>query len=138
MAGISFLSGPFGQVLVVSNQQKKLFWITLSGAIINVILNLILIPKYSLYGAAATTVVTLLLILFLLFKFTLKLTPIRPLNLKSLFSFLGAVFAGIPMYFIISQPPIYHLNVILSVLVGAGVYLICVLIYKKLVAKFTY
>jgi len=58
---------------------KKLFWITLSGAIINVILNLILIPKYSLYGAAATTVATVILTFFLYFRFTSKFTPIRPL-----------------------------------------------------------
>ena len=83
MAGISFLCGPFSQILVVSNQQKKLFFVTLAGAVINVILNLILIPRYSLYGAAATTVVTVFLIFFLLFHFTSKLTPIKPLNLKS-------------------------------------------------------
>ncbi|MGC9031582.1 MAG: oligosaccharide flippase family protein [Minisyncoccia bacterium] len=128
-AGISFLSSPFGQILVVANQQKKLFYITLSGAIINVILNAILIPKYSLYGAAATTVVTLLLIFFLLFKFTTKFTSIQPFNLKFLFSFLGAGLSSLVMYFVISQPQIYYLNVILSVLIGAGVYLISFLVY---------
>lgn len=139
MAGIAFLQSPFSQVLVVSNQQKKLFWITLFGAIINVILNLILIPKYSLYGAAATTVVTILLIFFLLFKFTSKFTPIKPLNLKFLFTFLGAGLASAAMYFTITQPVIYHLNVIFSVLIGAGIYFICLLGYKNLVGKiFTY
>ena len=133
MAGISFLCQPLSQALVVSNQQKNLFWITLSGAIVNVILNLILIPKYSLYGAAATTVVTFLLIFFLFFRFASKLTPITPLNLKFLFSFIGAGLSSLPMYLVITQPQIYHLNVILSVLIGAGVYLICFLLYKSLV-----
>ena len=136
MAGTSFLCSPFGQILVVANQQKKLLWITLSGAIVNVILNLILIPRYSLYGAAAATVATSVLILFLLFKFTANLTPIRPFNLKSLFSFFGAILASIPMYFLIIQPQIYHLNIFFSISIGASIYLICFLGYKKLLVQF--
>jgi len=136
MAGIAFIASPFGQILIVANQQKKLFWITLSGALINVILNSILIPKYSLYGAAAATVATSVLILFLLFKFTTKLTPIRPFNLKSLANFFGAILASIPMYFVIIQPQIYHLNIFLPILIGAGIYLICFLGYKKLLGQF--
>ena len=135
MVGISFLASPFSQILIVANQQKKLFWSSLSGAIINVILNLILIPKYSLYGAAATTVVSFFLIFFLLYNFTLKFTPIKPFNLKLLFSFLGAGLSSILMYLVIIQPQIYQLHVFLSILIGAGVYLICFLVYKKLLVN---
>ena len=135
MAGISFFCGPFGQILIVANQQKKLFWVTLSGAIINVILNLILIPKFSLYGAAFTTVVTVLLIFFLLFHLTSKLTPIKPINLKFLFSFIIAALSSTLMYFVVIQPQIYYLNVILSISIGGGVYLICFFVYKSIVGK---
>ncbi len=134
-AGITILFIPFYQLLIVSDQQKKIFWAILSGAIINVILNLILIPKFSLYGAAFATVVTWFLILFLMFKFTLKFTSIKPLNLKVFLSFVGAIFSSIPMYFVIIQPQIYYLNIILTVLIGAGVYSICFYGYKKGVAK---
>lgn len=133
MAGISFLCSPFGQILVVANQQKKLFFVTSAGAVINVILNLILIPKYSLYGAAATTVVTVFLIFFLLFHFTSKLTPVKPLNLKSFLNFIGAILATIPMYFLIIQPQIYHLNIFLSILIGAVVYGASLFIFKILI-----
>ena len=132
-SGIIILTGPFGNALVISNQQKKVFWIALSGAIINVILNLILIPRYSLYGAAATTVVTVLLIFFLLFKFTLKFTSIRPFNLKFLSTSIGAGLSCIPMYFVITRPQIYNLNVLLSVLVGAGIYLVCFFACRKFI-----
>jgi len=135
MAGISFLCYPFSQALVVSNQQKRLFWITFFGAIVNVILNLILIPKYSLYGAAFTTVVTYLLVLFLLFEFTSRITPIKPINLRFLSNFIGSIVSSMPMYFVITQPQIYHLNVILSVLIGAGIYIVCFLLYKKVISK---
>lgn len=132
MAGINMLSFPFGQILVVFNQQKKIFWITLSGAIVNVILNFILIPKYSLYGAAVATVITVFIVLFLFFQFTRKLTPIKIFNLKLLLIFIGATFAVIPMYFVITQPKIYHLHVFISILIGAVIYLICFLVYNFL------
>jgi O-antigen/teichoic acid export membrane protein len=137
MAGLVFFSNPFSQILIVANQQKKLFFVTLAGAVINAILNLILIPTYSLYGAAATTVATCFLIFFLLFHFTSRLTPIKPLNLKFFLNCIGAILATIPMYFLIIQPQIYHLNIFLSIPIGAGVYLICFLVYKSLVGKFS-
>jgi len=136
MVALSYICNPFGQALIVSNQQKRLFWISLSGAIVNIGLNLILIPKYSLYGAAFTTVVTLFLILFLLYKFTSKFTPIRPFNLKFLFTFLDAGLSGIVMYFAICLPIIYNLNVIFSVLIGALVYLFFFWGFKKLIDLF--
>jgi len=138
MAGIAFLYQPFSQALIVSNHQKRLFWVTFSGAIVNVILNLILIPKYSLYGAAFTTLVTHLLVFFLLFKFVLRTTSIKPINLRILSSFIGSVVSALLMYFVIVQPQIYYLNVFLSILIGAGVYIACFLLYKKIISKFVY
>ena len=130
MAGIAFFQYPLSQILIVSNQQKKLFWITFSGAIVNVILNLILIPKYSLYGAAITTVSTAILTFFLLFRFTSKFTPISPFNLKFLLTLVGAGLSCIPMYFAIIQIQTYRLNVLFSVIIGAGVYSASFLLYK--------
>lgn len=131
--GIIILTAPLSNALVISNQQKKLFWVTLSGAILNIGLNLILIPKYSLYGAAFTTLVTILLIFFLLFGFTSRLTPIRPLNLKLFLTFISSLIACIPMYFVISSPKIYNLNVFLSVITGAIIYSFIFFICKKII-----
>jgi len=128
--GIMILTNPFSQALIISNQQRRLFWITLSGAIINVVLNLILIPEYSLYGAAFTTLVTALLIFFLLFEFTSRLTPIKPLNLKLFLIFINSLIACIPMYLVISHPKIYNLNVLFCVLTGAITYGIFFFIFK--------
>jgi len=100
-----------------------------------VILNLILIPKYSLYGAAATTVATVILTFFLYFRFTSKFTPIRPFNLKLLFTLLGACLSSALMYFVIIQSQIYNLNIILSILIGAVIYFLCFLLYKSLTSK---
>jgi O-antigen/teichoic acid export membrane protein len=132
MVGIMFICTAFRWVLIVADQQKKLFWAVLSGAIINVILNLILIPKFSLYGAAAATVITNILIFFLLVRFTSKFTTINPFNLKILLTFIGAILCSILMYFTITQPQIYYLNVILTILIGIAVYSISLLGYRKL------
>lgn len=133
MVGIMFLYRPFYDVLIASNQQKKIFWATLSGALINIILNLILIPMFSLYGAAIATVITYILISLLIFGFTSKFTSIKPLNLRFLFIFISAILSSSVMYFAISQPQIYNLNVFLSIIIGALTYFITFFILKRII-----
>jgi len=84
MAGICFLQSPFNHILIATDQQKKLFKATACGAIMNVVLNLVLIPKFSLYGAAASTVITWLVLLFVCFYFTRRYTPVDPFKFKFL------------------------------------------------------
>ncbi|MFH1657330.1 MAG: oligosaccharide flippase family protein [bacterium] len=129
--GVTVFYTAFLQVLIVSDQQKKIFWAVLFGAIANVILNLVLIPKFSLYGAAFTTLITQILIFFLFFKFTIESTSIRPLNLKFFSCLLSACLASIPMCFAIIQPQIYNLNVLFSVLIGAIIYTIVFFIFYR-------
>lgn len=132
MAGLIFLSRPFSDVMVACNQQKKTFWITLFGALVNIILNLILIPKYSLYGAAVATVITYIVILLMNIWLTTKFTPIRISHLKFLFVFVLAGLSSALMYFVITQPIIYNLNISLSVIIGILVYFSCILILKRM------
>ena len=101
---VGMLTSPLNHALIVFNQQKKFFWISLSGAVVNIILNLILVPSFSLYGASLATLCTFLLMFFLVFKFTLKTTFLRPLNKQIALTFLIALISGILMYFIISSP----------------------------------
>ena len=103
---------------------------------INVILNLILIPEYSLYGAAVATVITYLLIFVLFFHLTIKYTYIKPLNLKTLLIFAGALLSGLIMYFTISQTQIYHLHTLLSISIGAIVYFVSYLILRRITQHF--
>ena len=133
MAGISFLYRPFMEVLVASDQQKKIFWVVFMGAMINIILNLILIPKYSLYGAAVATVITHLSMSILFFNLTSKYTLIEPLNFKFLFYLIAAIFSSALMYFTISRPQIYNFNIFLTILIGALVYLFSFFMLKKAV-----
>lgn len=136
MTGITIFYAAFLQILIVSDQQKKIFWAVLFGAIANVILNLILIPKFSLYGAAFATLITQILIFFLFFKFTIESTPVRPLNFKLFYCFFSACLASIPMCFAIIQPQIYNLNILFSVSIGAIIYTVVFFIFSRFLKFF--
>ena len=56
--GLVFLNNLNGKVLITLNLQKKGVIVYLSGAILNIVLNLIFIPRYSYIGASLTTLVT--------------------------------------------------------------------------------
>ncbi len=64
----TFLGVVIGQYLITENYSKIYFLITVFGAIANVILNILLIPKMGINGAALATVVSyLVVVLSLLF-----------------------------------------------------------------------
>jgi O-antigen/teichoic acid export membrane protein len=119
---IIYFYQPFYQTLLVFDQQRKIFWVILTGALFNVILNWVLIPKYSLNGAAFATAVTQLVILFLLIKLTKKFTSVTLFNSKLFLNFVGAVISSLIMYLVILRPQVYNLSVIFSVTIGAIVY----------------
>jgi O-antigen/teichoic acid export membrane protein len=48
----------FGTLLTASGNLKVLNWISFLGILLNIVLNLLLIPKYGALGAAFTTFVT--------------------------------------------------------------------------------
>jgi len=135
-AGPIFLYRPFYDAMIVLNQQRKTFWVTVAGAVVNVALNLILIPKYSLYGAAAATVITNFLILAIIVYFTKKFTFIRFPILRIFFTFLAAGGSSAFMYFVLKQPLIYNTNIFLSVVLGAAAYFIVLFGIKKYVLAY--
>jgi len=125
------LSYPFFQILIVSDNQKKNFKITLLGAIVNVVLNLGLIPQYGLYGAAVATLITAFLMLFIYIYSVAKNTTIEPLNLEVRRGFLKAVLASFVMYVCIVWHIIYDLHVLLGVLIGSIIYCISFFVFNK-------
>ena len=138
MAGLSFLYNPFYLILLVSNQQKKIFWITFIGATINIILNLILIPKYSLYGAAIATLITYTVLLLLVAEFSRRFTPVSIFNFRLLKISIIAFLSASVMCIAISQPLIYNLNVILTVVIGILVYFAVLFLFYELLFRFNF
>jgi O-antigen/teichoic acid export membrane protein len=124
MGGVTFICVPLSYILIIANHQDKTFWVTVTGAVINVILNLILIPRYSLYGAAVASVASYLIVLVLYFLFARWVVSIKLLSPEIFSAALRISLASLVMSLIISLRPIYQLNVLFSILVGAAIYLI--------------
>ncbi|MEA3453068.1 MAG: flippase [Patescibacteria group bacterium] len=135
-AGMIFLLIPFSQALIVSNQQRKLFLITFFAAAVNVFLNFILIPNYSLYGAAVATAVTYFLALLLYIIVVLRTTTIKSFNFNVFASFFSSLFAAAIMYFTIARPEIYSFNIFISALIGSVVYLLSFSLIRKVINAF--
>ncbi|XOA42582.1 MAG: flippase [Candidatus Nealsonbacteria bacterium] len=136
MVSFSFILIPFSQMLIISDHQKKNLWIAFAGAITNSVLGLILIPYYSLYGTAITILISTILMFFLFFIFSVRLTHINPISLDIIFHTIGVLIASALMYFIISCQSIYNLYILKSILIGVTTYLISFLGYKKLTSNF--
>jgi O-antigen/teichoic acid export membrane protein len=133
IAGITFIYKPFFDAMIALDQQAKIFWITFGGALINVILNLILIPKFSLYGAAVATFVTNFLILLIVIIFMKKFTFIDFPLLKIILTFLIAIISTFVMCFVIKQPLVGGINIFFLIFLGAAVYSVVVLLIRKYV-----
>jgi len=111
-----YLGNLLGYTVVALNAQKKMLFGYLAGAVCGLILYLLLIPKYSYYGAAIATVAVETVVLF--FSYTVTS---RASNYYPSFSILGkAVLASLPMiavfYFL-------KINWVAEFVLGLGVYL---------------
>lgn len=70
-------------VLVAAGKQRVYPWVGLAGLSLNVVLNLVLIPRYSIHGAAVATIVTeavLLVGIWLLVAGTVRVPGLLPLG----------------------------------------------------------
>lgn len=120
--GFSNLFGT--QVLLTFGQEKKLFYCTIVAAIVNLSLNWILIPIFSQNGAACASVVAegiVLLLTYLFCRKYVKITMRRSFIFSSIFSSILLVCVMIFMKQTFSS---YLLNIVLSFLGGATIYLL--------------
>ena len=76
---VFFLTSPFSWILLIEGKQKVLPYIYGAGLVVNLILNVIFIPKYDYMAAAYTTILTEFMILVVLYSITRKLVYINPL-----------------------------------------------------------
>lgn len=68
-------------VLMIIKKTKFLFWNSLIGGLLNIILNIFLIPKYGLIGAAISTTISLTVISILLWIWAYYNTKINPFSI---------------------------------------------------------
>jgi len=132
MVGLHFLYYPPYLILVALNKQKIFLKIISFGAILNIFLNFILIPHFSLYGAAFTIVITYFSILILLLIFTKNFLSISIFNTKLISGLIMSVLATGGMYFLITQPFLYNLNIPLLTIIGISIYFGLFLLFFKI------
>jgi O-antigen/teichoic acid export membrane protein len=89
---------PAYQALIMFDQQTRLCWCLTLGAVVNVLLNLVLIPRFSLYGAAWATVATHVIIMVQLFRDATRYTPVRPVTWALVSGLVIASLAGLATY----------------------------------------
>lgn len=80
---IIFTVSLLSEILIANDSRNILIGVSLSILIINIALNLFFIPRYSLVGAAWTTLISEFLLLFTYFYFSNKIVPIK-LKIKPL------------------------------------------------------
>jgi len=115
-----YLYSPYSQVLIIFNKQRKLSGVVFIGAIINVALNVILIPKFSLYGSAIATVITHAFVFMSLVILASKYVPIKSLDKPLIKTFIVSLVGSALMFLAFMN---LHLTLIPSILLGIIIYL---------------
>lgn len=126
------LSNVFGlQYLIPSKQDKKFTFALVSGAVVNFVLNIILIPLFNSYGAAVATVIAELLITIIMIisiKNEISISIIIKQALK-------CTAASIIMFLICINIQILiktDISFFIIIIVGATIYIIVLAILKEL------
>jgi len=132
VAGLNFLYNPYGTALVVSGQQKKHLYGTAIAALINIFLNLLLIPRFSLYGAGVATLISYLVLLLVEAEFVRRFTQINIWSSVLTKVFFASLFASFLMAFVLLQPILFNVQVLVLAVIGALVYFSLLFLFIKL------
>jgi len=135
-AFLIYLYIPYRETLIIFNLQKKLFKVVFLGMIINIVLNYILIPKYSLNGASLATIVTHLFVFINLVILTArhtyvslnKLANLKLIGISLIASFLMGCFLVLNL----------KLHIIPLILIGSIIYFVVFAIFnaKQIIQKY--
>lgn len=126
------LSSVYGtQYLIATNKENILTASVTVGAIINLTLNLITIPRFGVMGAALSTVIAEAIILLYQMISLRKIFSIRK-TIKRLIKF---AFSGIVMFVVVKLISLYLrpaiINTIVLVLIGAFVYFLLLFLLRE-------
>ncbi|MEK7124174.1 MAG: flippase [Patescibacteria group bacterium] len=122
MVAIIFISYPYNLILIASNQQKKYLWIYVASASANIFLNLILIPRYSLYGAAVSALAAYILLFSLAVEFSRRFAKIAVFNKRLLKVAVLSFLASVAMI-LMSRFLFLDFNIFINILASSIAYL---------------
>jgi O-antigen/teichoic acid export membrane protein len=129
--GLSLINYPYAIMLIIANQQKKNFWVMFGGACLNILLNFIFIPVYGFYGCIVATIISSILVFISTVILYKRFTQIFSFDFKLFKVSLISIASVIFMYFIVSMPKIYSLNVFIVCGIGVIAYFLPLIILYK-------
>jgi O-antigen/teichoic acid export membrane protein len=119
---LTVVAGPmasyFGSQLIPIAREKKYLAAVVAGAVVNVVLNLFLIPRYGAIAAAFTTAISQTVVAFINYYFSRDLP--RPNLLGALA--LSVTASGIMAAALVGARSVLSLHVVVQVVLGALVY----------------
>ncbi len=118
------------QVLYPQGKENIVIWSVFIGAVINVLLNIFLLPRYAHVGAAMSTFVTEAAVLAIQVLLGRKYIPFSLFDRACLNYMAGAIILTLPVLAIIHLVEGVWMQVILSIMIGAVSYLIFLLVRK--------
>lgn len=125
---ISTINGPLVFIIQASERTESLMKIYTVGAVVNVIINLLAIPRYGSLGAAVATLLTYVVITAYIYIWVKKRIPLSlPIKttVKSVFS------AGVMTSCLLAIPPLFELlQIVIYPIVGAVVYLVTMVVIR--------
>jgi len=127
--GVIFFGALYSSVLIAINRQKKLTLIYGLGAVVNLGLNFVFIPRYSYNGAALTILFTELLVTLLMlyfFKQALKFVP----SFRSFGSVLPALLLMLAVLVFLKEAPLLWL-----ILLAGAVYFLGLWLFRGITKK---
>ena len=115
--------------------QKKVFVAVFAGAAVNVLLDIVLIPQWSLYGTAFATFAAYVTITAFLLRGAILHLPITILGTSLRFALLGGAVAAAATYVFLNYLGVKDLHVLFLVAAGGVVYLSTFLAFRFLASK---
>lgn len=122
--GAIYFSHLFGNSTVACGEQKKIMWIYLSTATLSILLNFLLIPKFSYYGAAVSVLISEIAVMVSLVWVIYQKTKILP----QFYIFLKSLFAAFLMGIFIYLVPKKH--ILITVTLASLVYFVILYLIK--------
>lgn len=124
----------FGTILFIPiGKEKYSTYATMAGALLNFILNLILIPRYGAVGAALTTALTEFIVTFVLciFVFKSKIVSLKKCFFMGIKYLISSIIMLIPIYFTQKYLNYSILSFCIISIEGFIIYILCLLIMKE-------
>ncbi len=127
--GLSYMFGT--QIMITYNMEKLIFMCSLLGAVSNIVMNTVLIPRYHQDGAITASVFSEYLVMFATLFFARKAIKIRVDVHGLLCSIIGCMGIGVCIILVSSMLNSQILIICTSVLGGMLIYLLIVFLFDK-------